>query len=258
MTGLLWAEVRRFGVRPAIRWIAAAMLLHVALTVLVTAFVPPAASLAELLEHGRLSFFSVTSSALAAVLLAYVAGVLLVTGESASGGTRTLLTVEPRRGRVYWSKVAAAALAVVPGVAAASALLAGGLYGVHARSGTLGGPASDLVPVLAWAGVRVIALAVCAAAAGAALGVLVRRWWVAVGLAVVWFLVEEILLGPASRAADWFVLGNAEAWVRGAGTVSSGEGTLAVPLLHGGLLLLGVTVVLTVLGGAVFRRRDVR
>jgi ABC-2 type transport system permease protein len=50
--------------------------------------------------------------------------VLLVAGDVASGGTRAVLTVEPRRGRVYWSKLAAAGLAVVPGVAAAYALLA--------------------------------------------------------------------------------------------------------------------------------------
>jgi ABC-2 type transport system permease protein len=253
MTGLLWAELRRFGVRPAIRWIAAGMLLHVALAVVLTAFARGSSTLAGMLEQGQISFYALIS-----VFLAYVAGVLLVTGEAAAGGTRALLTVEPRRGRVYWSKVAAAGLAVVPGVAAAYALLAVGMYAVHARAGALGGPASDVVSALAWSGVRMLALAVCAAAAGAALGLVLRHWWMAVGLAVAWFLIERTVLDPASWAGDWFLFANADAWVRGAWTVVPGEAVLAVPLVHSALLLLGVTAVLTLLGAAVFRRRDVR
>lgn len=254
MTGLLWAELRRFGVRPAIRWIAAGMLLHVALAVVLTAFEVDATTLAGMLEQGQISFYAMTS-----VFLAYVAGVLLVTGDAASGGTRALLTVEPRRGRVYWSKLAAAGLAVVPGVAAAYALLTVGMYGVHARAGLLGGPPADLVLAMTWSGVRVLALAVCAAVGGAALGVLVRRWWVAVGLAVAWFLVEEqVLLTSTSGVGSWGLFTNADTWVRGTRTVLSGEGILGGPLVHSAVLLLGVTLVLTVVGAAVFRRRDVR
>ncbi|WP_132233321.1 hypothetical protein [Promicromonospora sp. AC04] len=254
MMGLLWAELRRFGVRPAIRWIAVAMLAHVALAVVLTAFAPEASTLAAMIEQGQISFYAMTS-----VFLAYVAGVLLVTGEAASGGTRALLTVEPRRGRVYWSKLAAAGLAVVPGIAAAYALLASGMYWVHARAGVLGGPPSDLVYAMTWSGVRVLALAVCAAVGGAALGVLVRRWWVAVALAVAWFLFEEqVVLSAASGVRDWFPFTSADAWVRGTRTVLSGDGLLAVPLVHSALLLLGLTVVLTVLGSVVFRHRDVR
>ncbi|MDR7384293.1 hypothetical protein [Promicromonospora iranensis] len=252
MTGLLWAELRRFGARPAIRWIAAGMLGHVALAVALTVFEVGSSTLARMLEQGAISFYALTS-----VFLAYVAGVLLVTGDAASGGTRALLTVEPRRSRVYWSKVAAAALAVLPGVAAAYTLLALGMYGVHARAGMLGGPASDLATELTWSGVRVLALAACAAAGGAALGVLVRRWWVAVPLVVVWFLVEETALSTASAGQQWFLFTNADTWVRGTRTVVPGDGLLAVPLVHSALLLLGAAVVLTVLGWVVFRRRDV-
>ncbi|WP_454859453.1 hypothetical protein [Promicromonospora soli] len=252
MMGLLWAELRRFGVRPAIRWIAAGMLVHVALAGGLTAFKPEESTLAAMLEQGQISFYALTP-----VFLAYVAGVLLVTGEAASGGTRTLLAIEPRRGRVYWSKLAAAGLAVLPGVAAAYALLASCMYWVHARADVLGGPPSDLVHALAWSGVRALALAACAAVCGAALGVLVRRWWVAVGLAVAWFLVEELVLS-ASGVRDWFPVTNADAWVRGTGTVLSGDGFLAVPLVHSALLLLGLTALLGVLGSVVFRRRDVR
>lgn len=252
MTGLLWAELRRFGVRPAIRWIAAGMLAHVALAIVLTAFETGASTLAAMLGQGEVSFYAMTS-----VLLAYVAGVLLVTGDAASGGTRALLTVEPRRGRVYWGKVVAAALAVLPGVAAAYTLLALGLYGVHARAGALGGPPADLALALTWSGVRVLALAACAAAAGAALGVLVRRWWVAVPLVMAWFLVEESVLSTMTTGREWFVFANADAWVRGTRDVLAGDGLLAVPFVHSALLLLAVTAVLTVLGWVVFRHRDV-
>lgn len=252
MTGLVWAELRRFAVRPAIRWIAAGMLVHVALAVVLTAFEADASTLAAMLGQGQISFYAMTS-----VFLAYVAGVLLVTGDAASGGTRALLTVEPRRGRVYWSKVAAAALAVLPGVAAAYALLAAGTYAAQARVGALGGPPADLALALAWSGVRVLALAACAAAGGAALGVLVRRWWVAVPLVVAWFLVEETVLSAATRGREWFPVANADAWVRAAPQVLSGDGLLAVPLVHSALLLLGITAVLTVLGWVAFWQRDV-
>jgi ABC-2 type transport system permease protein len=188
-----------------------------------------------------------------------VAGVLLVTGAAAAGGTRAVLTVEPRRGRVYWTKLAAAGLAVVPGIAAACAVLAFGMYWTHRRAGMLGGTPSDLVDALAWCGVRVLALAVCAAVSGAALGLLVRRWWVAVGLAVAWFLVEEqVVLGASSGIGNWLPFTNADAWVRGTRMVPSGDGLPADPLLHSGLLLLGIAVVLALLGSVVFRHRDVR
>ena len=252
MTGLLWAELRRFGVRPAIRWIAAGMLVHVALAVALTAYEVNASTLAALLEQDDISFYAMTS-----VFLAFVAGVLLVTGDAASGATRAVLTVEPRRGRVYWTKVAAAGLAVLPGVAAAYALLALGMYAVHARAGVLGDPGSDLALELTWSGVRVLALAACAAAGGAALGVLLRRWWVAVLLVVGWFLIEETALSTAFRLRDWLMFANAAGWVRGTRSVPPGEGILAVPLVHSGLVLLGLTAVLTVFGWVVFRRRDV-
>lgn len=224
--GLLWAELRRFGVRPAIRWIAGGMLAHVALVVALTAFETDTSTLAELLARGELALY-----AMILVLLACVAGVLLVTGDAAAGQTRAVLTVEPRRGRVYWSKVAAAALAVLPGVAVAYAVLALGMYGVHARADALGAASSELALALLWCGVRVLALAACAAASGAALGVLVRRWWIAVGLVAVGS-VGGVFLEQTTL-------------------VLSGP-------LPGELLLLGVTVALAVLGWAVFRSRDVR
>ncbi|MEU4364860.1 hypothetical protein [Promicromonospora sp. NPDC023987] len=253
MTGLLWAELRRFGVRPAIRWIAAGMVLHVVVAVALTAFEADVSTLAELLTRGEISFYAMTS-----VFLAYVAGVLLVTGDAASGGTRALLTVEPRRGRVYWSKVAAAGLAVLPGVAAAYALLALGMYGVQARAGGLGGPPAELALALTWSGVRVLALAACAAACGAALGVLVRRWWMAVLLAAAWVLVEETVLSTMPPAPAWLVFANADGSIRGTGTLLSGDAILAVPVGHSALLLLCGTTALTLLGWVVFRYRDVR
>lgn len=227
MTGLLWAELRRFGERPAIWWIAAGMLVHVGLTVSMAAFDEDSSTLAELLEQGQLSDYSMLL-----VVLACVAGVLLVTGEAASGGTRSLLTVEPRRGRVYWSKLVAAGLAVIPGVAGAYALLAIGLYWVHARVELLGGPSSELMLSLASSGGRSLALAACAAVCGASIGVLVRRWWVAVVLVVAWYLV----------------------WVLDTQTILSG----VAPFVREALLLPGITAVLAVLGWVVFGRRDVR
>ncbi|MCP2267347.1 hypothetical protein ACFQHV_16365 [Promicromonospora thailandica] len=241
MTGLVWSELVRFAGRAAIGWVAAAMLLHVVLVVALLAAGVDLPTPAVVVGPG-----TVPVQALGSVALALMAGVLLVTGDAAQGGTRAVLTVEPRRGRVYWSKVAAAGIAVVPGVAVAYALLVSGTYAVGARAEGLGAPSAEIVRELSWGGARTVGLALCAAAAGAALGLLARRWW-----AVLALVTGGVV---ADRAAAAAARGTAElpsAWS------GLGPALLALPPAQATLALLGSTAAVTLLGAVVFRRRDV-
>ncbi|MBE1875297.1 hypothetical protein [Myceligenerans pegani] len=250
---LVAKELQRFAVRPAARWVAAGMLVYVVTVVVLAAFTSDGGGLARTVTDGELAGY-----ALVPVLFACVAGALLAAGPN--GGTRALLTVEPRRDRVYRLRAVAAALAVLPGVAAAYLLLASGLWGVALVAGPADDPgtttdAAGLLPALAWSGARVLVLAGCAAVAGAAVGAAVGRWWAAVSVVPVALLGLEVIL--AGLAAErWSPLAHARAWV--AGPAASDAGTSVGPWWLSGLFLLGAVAVVTTVGLLAFRRRELR
>ncbi|RPF20283.1 hypothetical protein [Myceligenerans xiligouense] len=248
---LLFKELQRFAARPLAWWVAAGMLVYVA-TVVVLAAITGDDTLTQAVADG-----DVAGYALVPVLFACVAGALLVAGPA--GGTRALLTVEPRRDRVYWMKAVAAGLAVLPGTAAACVLLVAGLWGVDAvvgppdDAGTTADPAG-LVSQLAWSGVRVLALAAVAAVGGAAVGAALGRWWAAVLVVPgALFGLEAALVGLT--AEHWSPLAHARAWV--VGPVSDGTGPTG-PWWLSGLFLLVVAAAVTALGLLAFRRRELR
>lgn len=71
-------------------------------------------------------------------LAGLVIGITFVTAELSTGAIGLWLTFEPRRRRVYWSKVAAAAVAVVPLAAVAALVMVGGAWGAYAANDQLG------------------------------------------------------------------------------------------------------------------------
>lgn len=249
---LLFKELQRFAARRVAWWLAAGLLVYVVTVVALAALTDDGGTLAQAVADG-----DVAGYALVPVLFACVAGALLVAGPA--GGTLALLTVEPRRTHVYRTKAAAAGLAVLPGIAAAYALLVAGLWGIDAVTGAPGGPgttadAAGLVPGLAWPGARVLALAACAAVAGAAVGATLGRWWAAL------LVVPGALFGLEAALAGlggdrWSPLAHARAWI--AGPVA-GEAAPLGPWWLSGLFLLGVVAAVTALGLLVFRRRELR
>ncbi|WP_069385596.1 ABC transporter permease subunit [Cellulosimicrobium cellulans] len=205
------------------------------------------------------------------LLLALVVGVSFLTAEISTGAIGLWLTFEPRRQRVYWSKALAAAVGVLPVVAVAYVLMAGGAYGAYALNGRLGPVTADTWAELAGVGGRVLVAAALVAAAGAALGALLRNAAGAVGLVVVWVLVVENVVTMALQESQrWLVRTNLTAWVQGGTTVWTQECTTdatgmmtcqgveqTVSQAQGGLFLAAVVAVLSALAVLVFRRRDV-
>ncbi|OLT45958.1 hypothetical protein [Cellulosimicrobium sp. CUA-896] len=203
-------------------------------------------------------------------LFAVLVGVSFLTAEISTGALGLWLTFEPRRQRVYWSKALAATLGVLPVVVLAYVVMAGGAYGAYALNGRLGDFSPATWGELAAIGGRVAVAAALVAATGAALGALLKHAAAALGLAVGWFVVvESVVAAWAPEAQRWLVRTNLAAWTEGGTTywvnecTTDATGTLcesvehAVSQAQGGLLLLGLAAVLSLLAVLVFRRRDV-
>ncbi|SKC65577.1 ABC transporter permease subunit [Krasilnikoviella flava] len=220
--------------------------------------------------NGWAGLASLDDVAVLLVLVALVVGVSFVTAEINSGSLGMWLTFEPRRQRVYWAKAAAAALGTVPLVLVGFALLVAASYAVYASFGTLGGLTGAVwLEVAAFTG-RLVAAGAALAAVGVALGVLFKHAAAAVGVVgvVAWgSLVFGFGLGELQR---WLPTTALTAWLQGGSVFSterctpSADGVFeCLPVDHvvtttqGGLTLLAVTAVLTLLAALVFRRRDV-
>ncbi|MBD8080444.1 hypothetical protein [Cellulosimicrobium arenosum] len=194
-----------------------------------------------------------------------------MTAEISTGAIGLWLTFEPRRQRVYWSKVAAAMLGVLPVVALAYAIMAGGAYGAFALNDRLGNVTGETWSELASVGGRLLVASAGTAAVGAALGVLLKHAAAALGFLVVWVGVLENVVGAAvPELQRWLVRTNVTAWTEGGTAFWINDCTpdetggmvcesieRAVTQTQGGLFLLGVTVVASLLALVVFRRRDV-
>ncbi|WP_372594154.1 ABC transporter permease subunit [Actinotalea sp.] len=207
-----------------------------------------------------------------AYLLAFAALLAGTTGTAAdlsSGGTSTWLTFEPRRGRVYTSKLSAIGLSLVlPTVLLVAASVAGLM--LLYRSGGLGTALTgDQTGDLASMAARVLALVVAAGVAGAALGMVMRHTAAVLGAVVGYLVAVEAVLGNAwSTARPWMVLTNIEAWLDGPASyyvttcTSTAQGTSCdwvereVSTGHGAVYLAVLVVVAVVLGLLTFRRRD--
>lgn len=215
-----------------------------------------------------------TSGAVLIVLmLVFAAGTTFVTAEIGSGALGTWLTFVPRRGRVYASKVAVAAGGALVPMVLALAVALGGAWGVATLHDAVGTVTSSVAADLGWQVLRALAAAVVLGAVGAALGVLTRTAAGALGLAVGWvLLVDVVLTGFLPAITPWTLLAGLQAWLRGStsyyvtvpcepldGVAQQGicSAERVVTGLHGGLLVLGVAVVLVAVAAVVFRRRDV-
>ncbi len=203
-------------------------------------------------------------------LFAFLVGVSFLTAEISTGAIGLWLTFEPRRQRVYWSKALAATLGVLPVVVVAYAVMAGGAYGAYALNGQLGDVSAGTWGELAAIGGRVAVAAAFLAAAGAALGALLKHAAAALGVAAVWVAVVESVVGAwAPESQRWLLRTNLAAWTEGGTTywvnecTTDATGTTCETVTHavsqaqGGLVLLGLTAVLSLLAVVVFRRRDV-
>lgn len=227
-------------------------------------FIPQSTELGQTFEP------LLASAALLPVFLAFAVGATSTGAEVSSGSLSTWLTFVPQRMRVLFSKVGAGGVVGLPFVAGLIALLVGGVYGVHAVNGALGGLDAAVWSDVGWMALRVIGLGAFVAACGASLGVLFKHTGAVLGVVVGYAVVVDGILGAlVPRLQPYLLRTNLSAWVEGGtiywvdvctvgpdGTICEGvERTVSQG--HGALVLAVVTVVVLGVTALVFRRRDV-
>jgi len=207
-------------------------------------------------------------------LLAFVAfliGAGFVAAEFSSGSMANWLTFEPRRLRVYVSKLGAAGLGLIPVTVAVLGLLTAGSWLIVDHLASTAGTTAKVWGDLALMGGRAVALAVAAAMAGAAMGVLLRHTAAVLGIAVGYLVLVEGVFGQALQGArPWLLQLNFNAWLQHGATYFAQtcktdaqgnyncQGVEKVLSFGHGSAYLGLLVVLMVgLAALVFRRRDV-
>ncbi|GAA1639251.1 hypothetical protein GCM10009744_30920 [Kribbella alba] len=207
-------------------------------------------------------------------LLAFVAfliGASFVGAEFSSGAIGNWLTFEPRRLRVYGSKLLGAAVGMVPVAVVALAILLAGAYLIIDQLGTTAGTTGKVWGDLTSTAGRAVLLTAAAGALGGVFGLLLRHTAAAIGLAMGYLvLIEGVFGGFLLKAQPWLVKLNFDAWVKhdakyyvdkcevmtdGNYNCTTIEKTLSFE--HGAWYLGIIAVVLLALGAAVFSRRDI-
>lgn len=207
-------------------------------------------------------------------LLAFVGflvGASFVAAEFSSGSMANWLTFEPRRIRVYASKLAAAGLGLIPATVALLGLLTAGVWLIVRQFSPTVGTSAKVWGDLGEMGARSLALALAVTVTGAAIGVLLRRTVAVLGIAVGYLVLVEGVFGQALQGArPWLLQLNVNAWlqhgasyfVESCTTDAQGgyscQGVEKVLTFGHSAAYLGLLVLLFVsLAAVVFRRRDV-
>ena len=201
----------------------------------------------------------------------FVVGAGFVSAEFSSGSMANWLTFEPRRTRVYASKLTAAGLGLIPAAVALLGLLTAGVWLIVGHFGSTAGTTAKVWGDLGEMGARSVALTLAATVTGAAIGVLLRRTAAVLGVAIAYLVLVEGVFRQSLRGAQtWFLQLNVNGWLEH-GTryytdkcTTDGQGNYSCTgvekLLSFGhsSAYLGVLVVFAIgLAALVFRRRDV-
>jgi ABC-2 type transport system permease protein len=211
-----------------------------------------------------------TEIAYAVLFVALLLGASLVAAEFSTRSISGLLTFEPRRGRVYATKVLAPALGVLLPMAVVVTLTVVGTWAAYTVNDHVGPMTSELWGDLAGSAARAVLLSAVFAAIGAALAAMLRSTVAVVGIVVAYVVVVEgMLAGYFQDLRPNLLMLNLEAVVQGGttygvetctGGMNGGgceyvERTLS--LTHGVVTYAVVLVLLVALGALAFRRRDV-
>ncbi|WP_112244590.1 ABC transporter permease subunit [Kribbella monticola] len=202
---------------------------------------------------------------------AFLIGASFVGAEFSSGSISNWLTFEPRRLRVYGSKLIAAATGMLPVAVVLLAILLAGVYLIVGALGTTAGTTGKVWGDLSGTAGRAVLMAAAAGALGGVLALLLRHTAAAVGVAMGYLvLVEGVFGGFLTKAQPWLVRLNFDAWIKhdttylvdncrstadGGYLCTQIEKTLSFE--HGAWYLGIVVVVLIALGAGVFQRRDI-
>ncbi|SED75010.1 ABC transporter permease subunit [Ruania alba] len=194
-------------------------------------------------------------------------GTTAVAAEFASGAMGTLLTFQPRRLRVYASKVGAVALLALLLSLLLTGILAVGTWGAF----ELRGVEATVSSALFWSAVRTLAVLPLAAVAGAVLGFLLRSTAVVLAVVAGYVIAVEAILVSAVRAlTPWSVRGNLMSWLqygssywvltceqRPDGAIACEEVERSISFAWSAGYLAVLAVLLVAVGALVFRQRDI-
>jgi ABC-2 type transport system permease protein len=225
----------------------------------------PQVKFADLMHSNLLS----GSYVLAAV--GFLVGAGFVSAEFSSGSIGSWLTFQPRRTRVYGSKLAAAGLGMFPIAVALLGILTAGVWVIVGHYASTAGTTAKVWGDLGLIGSRAVALTLAAALAGAASGFLLRHTAAVIGIAMGYLVLVEAVFGQALRTSQpWLLKLNVDSWLQHGATYyvdvckTDAQGNYGCQSVEKILSFghssayLGVLVVLIVaLAALVFRRRDV-
>lgn len=205
------------------------------------------------------------------IFVVFLVGAGFIGAEYSSGSIGSWLTFEPRRLRVYTSKLSAAFAGFIPLAVGFVAVLVAGVWVIIDRNGSTAGMTAERWGDFAEAGLRITVLAAVVAALGVVIGGLFRHTAAALGLAMVYLVVVEGMLGQLlTKQQPWLLRLNIDGWINHGTTYyvqkcapveGGGYGCESVEkhlsFGHSSVYLAVLTVVIMVVGGLVFRRRDV-
>ncbi|MFD3405603.1 ABC transporter permease subunit [Kribbella sp. NPDC058693] len=202
---------------------------------------------------------------------AFLIGASFLGAEFSSGAIGNWLTFEPRRIRVYGSKLLAAATGFVPIAAVVLAVVLLGTFLIVDHLGDTAGTTSKTWADLSAIGGRAVVTTALAAALGCVVGLLLRHTAAAIGLVMAYLvLAEGVFAAFLEKAQPWLVKVNFDAFVRhdaqyyvtecktgndGSYICDYVQKTLTFE--HGAWYLAILAVVAIALGGWVFHHRDV-
>lgn len=202
---------------------------------------------------------------------AFLIGAGFLGAEFSSGSIGSWLTFEPRRLRVYASKMVSVAAGAIPAAVVLIGLMAAGSWVIIDHYGSTAGMNADRWLDMAGIGGRAVALASAAGVVGAIIGLLLRHTAAALGVAAGYMvLVEGIFAGLLEQHRRWLAVLNINSWVKHGTTywadncVTGPDGSYncnpiekTLSFSHSATYLGVAIVVLVLLGALVFRRRDI-
>ena len=190
----------------------------------------------------------------ALAVIGWALGASLVGAEFASRGVTTMLTWEPRRGRVFAAKSLAVLLSMAGLALAVLVLTALAMWPALAAHGAPLRPDDPTLWSLAGTIGRGVALTTIAAGIGFAIATIGRNTAVALGAGFAYIIVFENILGSAvERWRRWLVLGNVVVLVSGQ---EDGGDVTGRTVIGAAAFLALVGVVLLAVAAGTFRRRD--
>lgn len=202
------------------------------------------------------------------LLAGLLVGATFTAAELSTGSISTWLSFEPRRLRVYASKVAAAALGIVPATVLALAVAILGTWAINAQVGLADGMTGEVWTDIFETSLRITGLGVLAALVGSALGILLRHTAAVLGVAIGYGVVELIGGQFFQTVQPWLVSTNIRGWMEGGTSyyvevcTTDATGMMCeytermLSFSHSAAYLLVLSAVVVTVGAVVFRRRD--